>query len=938
MACWADHASASAWPEAREAEKAQACTVALTSSETYSGQLRRLLACCRRPRCRRCCSRHRPNPVSHSAVVHMDAIEELTDVVPQANYDIVEEIGEDFGRLESWSPPLGEGLPGPRRCKETEPAPPPTYVLEVPTTSAPGVVESPPPTFSLLEDSDDDSDAYEGVDAVCLGPRRGGVSADATGNFNKRLASFKPPSFVKPRNVELCLSVALRATPFFHAFCEGEGAVEALVTAMPVKSVGPDDCIMRQGAPGDAAFIILSGAAACFDASLKPNEQQLADGHSSMSRGVYVRTMMQGRFFGEMAMLWNLPRSRSVYALETCQLAELGRDTYQNFVVHRQIREREDRAAILRGVKYFSALSDEHIALLVDVLEVRQYDASEDIIKQGEDGYEMYIVMSGECVCLITTGTDDVQEHKRYFSGELFGERALLQATTRAATIRAVTDTTLICLSRSKFERLLGPLGQLHEMSYLTDPRKCIADFYAPGDHRGPAGVCKAEGSSPSGRRTDWFAVYRPTSRTAIAKMLNSVAVGKGLNVKGKSAKSNRLSGFVPFLQISENCHKDFLEKPEFGTYFKVFLSTKCARHYVLKQLAPLMKSLLHDVDADIGSIDDYDDVFGLTVPEEVVHEAFIIRPDIRFLAGWETGRKSEPAFMNMNLHALREKSEPEVVLYQTDSADPMNPHGLVIAYAEASVKPVVSDFDSFLIGSRGMDYDIPLPPEQVSVACWCLDRALDILQKVTVDSWTTRWLEVLQTAQQEGFSPAIPKLGFGDATSYRLIAAAIDATRACGAVRHGAECFNFFFPQELDDEYLVVWDQFPDKPWEYKAERELRLFLLDRIREGFSFPLNPVWAARDPGWYAVFDALRCSKSAQRNLHAWYPPESGIMAYIDKIHRLIPRGFSSGRKSLQGEDIDTDEISDIFSDIGSPRRSSLASLATLHSSIVHGAE
>eukprot|EP00913_Durusdinium_trenchii_P024467 g22969.t1 len=48
------------------------------------------------------------------------------------------------------------------------------------------------------------------------------------------------------------------------------------------------------------------------------------------------------------------------------------------------------------------------------------------------------------------------------------------------------------------------------------------------------------------------FAVYRPTSRDAIAKMLSGAAVGKGLNVKGKSAKLNRLSGFVPFLQISQ--------------------------------------------------------------------------------------------------------------------------------------------------------------------------------------------------------------------------------------------------------------------------------------------------------------------------------------------------------------------------------------------------
>ena len=52
-----------------------------------------------------------------------------------------------------------------------------------------------------------------------------------------------------------------------------------------------------------------------------------------------------------------------------------------------------------------------------------------------------------------------------------------------------------------------------------------------------------------------------------------------------------------------------------------------------------------------------------------------------------------------------------------------------------------------------------------------------------------------------------LPKYGFGDATSYRLCGDAVKATLSSGAVRHGAECFNFYFPQELDDEYLVVWE-----------------------------------------------------------------------------------------------------------------------------------
>ena len=51
-----------------------------------------------------------------------------------------------------------------------------------------------------------------------------------------------------------------------------------------------------------------------------------------------------------------------------------------------------------------------------------------------------------------------------------------------------------------------------------------------------------------------------PRSRDSIAKMLGRVGVGKGLNIKGKSAQKNRLSGFVPFLQIHDNAHKVLVE------------------------------------------------------------------------------------------------------------------------------------------------------------------------------------------------------------------------------------------------------------------------------------------------------------------------------------------------------------------------------------------
>ena len=56
-----------------------------------------------------------------------------------------------------------------------------------------------------------------------------------------------------------------------------------------------------------------------------------------------------------------------------------------------------------------------------------------------------------------------------------------------------------------------------------------------------------------------------------------------------------------------------------------------------------------------------------------------------------------------------------------------------------------------------------------------------------------------------------LPEFGFGDPTSYRLIEDVVDTLVVCGAVRHGAECFNFGFPQELDPDFLVIWDGYID-------------------------------------------------------------------------------------------------------------------------------
>jgi len=697
-------------------------------------------------------------------------------------------------------------------------------------------------------------------------------------------AHVRDPYWNKHKKWESQIFAAIKQCYIFTGFTDDE--LWKFVWGSEIHLRFADECFGMQGDLTDGLLIILDGTLNMMREPKDPN-----------GKPTYLQSIGRDTVVEATSVLWSTKRTNSLYAKDQCTIAKLKRVDYIHLTFRMEFYRREYRQFLLRGVKLLEMMEDEQIAKLADVLTVKTHEPDSPIITQGDAGHCFYIMVSGESKVWVKSG-NDIQEYRRYHVGDLFGELALLKNAPRAANVTAVTRCELLCLHRGQFERLLGPMENLHQQQYLTDPRKLISDFYSTGDSRGPSGSLQIRGlePDPSLAESQWFAIYRPTSRDAIAKMLSGAAVGKGLNVKGKSAKQGVLSGLVPFMQISDNKHKSMIEKSPPDAVTTIYFHNKAAMEEARKAMENVLKDCGNDLQVDkrtLEVVEDYvPNAYGLLVAEGLVREAYIMRPDISPWVGWETGRKSEPAFMDMNLHAIRNASEPKVVLMQHDKSDPMNSRGLLIAYAEKLCKPVVSDFDTFTIASKGMDYE-SLPDDQCDLVTWALDNTKGVLMSLNAHPWTSRWLEVLKRENERGFHPPLPKYGFGDPTSYQLIGHVVEVTAPCGAIRHGAECSNFYFPQELDDEYLVVWSGFPDKPWEYKTEGKVREFLFEQAKAGFMFPLNPVWPVRDIGWYEVLAALRQNPDAQHALNSWYPPSSGILHQIEELHAEFPEGFKT---------------------------------------------
>merc|ERR1719199_1481731 len=90
----------------------------------------------------------------------------------------------------------------------------------------------------------------------------------------------------------------------------------------------------------------------------------------------------------------------------------------------------------------------------------------------------------------------------------------------------------------------------------------------------------------------------------------------------------------------------------------------------------------------------------------------------------------------------------------------------------------------------------------------------------------------------------------------------------------------------------------------------------MERVPEGYSFPLNPAWALRDPAWLPVLRSLQNHRHSQECLDSWFPRESGVMDRMEEIVLKHPDGFGDkghsrlvrAKSILLHEELDPEEL------------------------------
>lgn len=216
----------------------------------------------------------------------------------------------------------------------------------------------------------------------------------------------------------------------------GEEEIAKLADCMQLCRVQAKETVVTAGHPALYFYILASGKLEAVD-----------------SVGT-KRVLTPVESFGEVALLTDSPRAETVRTLKDSTLWVLNRHKFREVIATVNARIYAENRAFIESVPLFQRLTSEQRESLVVCLHSASYDPGQEIVREGETGYKLFFIKTGEVTC-----SEAGRELRRLRVGDYFGEQALLNGNKRTATITALQAT--VCLSLTHEDLLQAFQSQL---------------------------------------------------------------------------------------------------------------------------------------------------------------------------------------------------------------------------------------------------------------------------------------------------------------------------------------------------------------------------------------------------------------------------------------------------------------------------------------------
>jgi NTE family protein/lysophospholipid hydrolase len=249
---------------------------------------------------------------------------------------------------------------------------------------------------------------------------------------------------------------------------EGIGALpqevlDELAAEMSVVTLADGDSLVREHDTGVPLGAVLSGVLSVT----------WVDRHGATRTLPDIRP---GGTFGEVSVVSNTPALATLRARGPVRLVQLSAAGFDRFAQRSPVgalalidalRPQLQRHAFrftLHHTDTFRDLDPQLLTSLEAELEPVSIYSGETLLREGEDGDSIYIVISGRLRVVRRSPKGEELVLAEVGSGETIGEMALITGESRSADVYAIRDTQLARLSKPAVERLLAR----HPMSALV--------------------------------------------------------------------------------------------------------------------------------------------------------------------------------------------------------------------------------------------------------------------------------------------------------------------------------------------------------------------------------------------------------------------------------------------------------------------------------------
>lgn len=118
------------------------------------------------------------------------------------------------------------------------------------------------------------------------------------------------------------------------------------------------------------------------------------------------------------------------------------------------------RPGMLRRVKILAEMNDQQLGRFVQFMEVKQVRQFNEVVRQGEHGDSMFLILEGEVRVRLMIAQKETTL-TTLSAGEFFGEMTLFDQGPRSADVVANNETTLLKISLQAFTKLIADAPDL---------------------------------------------------------------------------------------------------------------------------------------------------------------------------------------------------------------------------------------------------------------------------------------------------------------------------------------------------------------------------------------------------------------------------------------------------------------------------------------------